>query len=144
MQQRFLALLVVLASSCLDESFALAVVQYHKEFVKVYVDPDATVETELSKLVKDRKIRCLICHQGKKKKNCNKYGEHFRELLDRKKDAKNSEKIVAALRKVEQRRIDPDDKERRTYGELLAAGKLPGGKLEDLQKEPADQKRPEE
>ncbi len=136
--------LVVLIATCVENSSALAIVQYHKEFVKTYIDPDATVETDLSKLMKDRKNRCLVCHQGKKKKNCNKYGEHFRPLLDRKKDKKDQEKIVAALKKVAKLRIDPENKESRTFGELLADGKLPGGTLEELKKEPIEKEPSEE
>ncbi len=144
MSPRVLMPLAVLIATCVDNSPALAIVQYHKEFEKTYIDPDATVETDLSKLMTDRKNRCLICHQGKKKKNCNKYGEHFRTLLDRKKDKKDKEKIVAALKKVAKLRIDPEDKESRTFGELLADGKLPGGTLEELRKEPSKEATPTE
>ena len=119
---------------------AAAIVQYQKQFVKLYVGDNADPESELAKLVKNKKLRCLTCHQGKKKKNCNPYGEHFRDLLDRKKDKKDEAKIIAALKKVEQMPSVPDDKESPTYAELMAAGELPGGSLEELQVEPPSEK----
>ena len=115
---------------------ASAIMQFHKEFIKLYVGDDANPESDLAKLIKDKKKKCLVCHQGKKKKNRNPYGEELSKLLDKKKDKKDIEKIVAALKKVEAMPSNPDDSSSKTYGEILAAGELPGGSMEDLQKEP--------
>ena len=138
-QHKAVLVFVLLLANCAGNSLAYAFTSYQKEFVKVYIDPEFPHDTELAKLVNNRKLRCLVCHQGKKKKNCNPYGEHFRELLDQKKDRKNSKKIIAALKKVEQMPSNPDDENSPTYGKLIAAGKLPGGTLEELQKEPDEE-----
>ena len=100
----------------------------------MYVDEES--DSELAMLVKNKKQRCLVCHQGKKKKNHNPYGIHLTDMLDKKKDKKDVDKIVASLKKVAELRSDPEDDSSPTYGELIAAGKLPGGSLEDLLKEP--------
>ena len=52
------------------------------------------------------------------------------------KDAKDEEKIAAALEKVGKMPSDPENKESPTYAELIADGKLPGGTLEEVKKEP--------
>jgi hypothetical protein len=136
MRKLCLTLVVFLLATCGLARPAAAILQYQKEFVKLYVGEDADPESDLVKIKRDKKKRCLVCHQGKKKKICNTYGELFRPLLDRKKDKKNVEKIVAALKKVEQMRSDPKDENSPTYAEILAEGKLPGGTLEELMKEP--------
>ena len=61
---------------------------------------------------------------------------HFLPLLDRKKDAKNPEKIIEALEKVAAMHSVEGDDTSPTYGELIKAGKLPGGPLEECKKEP--------
>lgn len=113
---------------------ASAILQFHKEFVNLYVEEDS--DTDLAKLAKNKKLRCLICHQGKKKKNHNPYGVHLKKLLDKKEDKKNVEKIVASLEKVAAMPSDPDDENSPTFGELIKEGKIPGGTLEELQQEP--------
>ncbi|MEM9352444.1 MAG: hypothetical protein AAGA92_05485 [Planctomycetota bacterium] len=113
---------------------ASAIKPFQDVFVKEYVDEES--KTELTELASSKRLACLICHQGKKKKHHNPYGEHLEDLLDKKKDAKNKEKILEALKKVAAMHSDPDDESSPTYGELIAEGKLPGGKLEDLKKEP--------
>jgi hypothetical protein len=123
---------VVLLSG--SASRALAIVTFGKEFQNLYITPDT--DKEFTEVVKHKKDGCLVCHQGKKRKNHNAYGVHLVELLDKKKDKKDSEKIVASLKKVAEMRSDPEDEKSPTFGELIAAGKLPGGALEDLMKEP--------
>ncbi len=116
---------------------ALAIKQFSDEFMKLYkVDKSADVQTELTKKVLEAK--CFTCHQGKKKKDRNLYGMHLSVLLDKKKDAKNPKKIVEALEKVSKMYSDPKDKESPTFGELIKAGKLPGGTLEDCKKKPEE------
>ena len=113
---------------------ASAVPAFKKEFQNLYIHPNT--DEEFAKLVKSNKTGCFVCHQGKKRKHHNPYGEHLEELLDKKKDKKDIEKIIAALKKVEKMRTDPDDNKSPTYGELIKANRLPGGSLEEVRKEP--------
>ena len=134
-----LLLLAGLAVTCGLTRPAAAIKPFQVEFEKLYVGEGS--DSELAKLFKDddmKKYRCLACHQGKKKKNRNAYGAQLSELLDKKKDKKDKEKIVAALKKVAEMRSNPEDDSSPTFGELIAEGKLPGGSIEDAQKEPAD------
>lgn len=115
---------------------ASAIVAFKREFQKLYIKPDA--DEEFAKLVKSNKTGCFVCHQGKNRKNHNPYGDKLKELLDKKKDAKDTKKIIASLRKVEKMHTDPDDDKSLTYGDLIKEYKLPGGPLEDLMKEPEE------
>lgn len=115
---------------------ATAIVAFKKEWQKLYITPET--DEDFAKLVKSNKTGCFVCHQGKKRKNHNPYGDHLVELLDKKKDAKDKEKIIAALRKVEKMHTDPDDDKSPTYGDLIKANKLPGGPLEEVEKEPEE------
>lgn len=128
-----LAALLVTTVWCLSAQPVQAVAAFQKVFLKQYIEDHP--DEEYAKFVKT-KAKCWVCHQGKKKKHHNPYGEHLEELLDKKKDAKDTEKIAAALEKVGKMPSDPDDKESPTYAELIAAGKLPGGTLEEVKKEP--------
>ena len=119
---------------CVVPPNAEAIVHFKKGFEKLYITPDT--DEEYAKLIKSNKTGCLVCHQGKTRKHHNPYGVHLVELLDKKKDAKDKEKIAAALKKVEKLHSDPEDDKSPTYGELIRANKLPGGPLEELQKEP--------
>ena len=67
------------------------------------------------------KAKCNSGHEGKSKKDKNAYGELLDKLLDRKKDAKNPEKIRQALAAVESEKSPSGE----TYGDLLKEGKLP-------------------
>jgi len=131
-------LLVGLLVTCGLTRPASAIKQFQNEFEKLYVGEGS--DSELSKLFKEKelkKLRCLTCHQGKKKKkNRNAYGTQLSKLLDKKKDKKDKEKIIEALKKVAEMPSNPEDKNSPTFGALIAEGKLPGGKLEDLMKEP--------
>lgn len=111
---------------------ALAVLQFQKEFVKLYVGDDK--ESDWALQVKAAK--CFICHQGKSRKHHNSYGQHLVPLLDRKKDAKNPEKIIEALKKVAAIHSVEGDNSSPTFGELIKSGTLPGGSLEECKKEP--------
>jgi cytochrome c2 len=88
-------------------------------------------------LVKKPANRCFVCHEGKNRKHRNIYGAHLGELLDAKKDAKDKEKIAAAIKQVGEMHVDPNDDTSETFAERIAAGKFPAGELEDLKKEPA-------
>ncbi len=106
-----LALLLSLA-----QSPAEAIPPFQKEFVKMYAPPGSPLAAKV------KKVKCNICHKGKKKKNRNAYGDALAKLLDRKKDKKNVEKIRKALKTVESQSAKPGGP---TFGELLKAGKLP-------------------
>ena len=79
-----LMLLVGLFVVCGSARPALAILPFFKEFTKLYENQDP--ESDLGMLLKNKKQRCLVCHQGKKKKNHNPYGMHFVGMLDKKKD----------------------------------------------------------
>lgn len=128
--------------TCLCGSWALcnipqeaqAIIGFKKEFEKLYINDET--DKEFAKLIKSNKTGCYVCHQGKKRKNQNPYGKELEKLLDKKKDKKDKEKIIAALKKVEKIHTDPKDKKSPTYGDLIKANKLPGGPLEEVKKEP--------
>jgi hypothetical protein len=115
---------------------AFAVLQFYRTFDEVYLK---TSENEdFVKAARVAKMRCLICHQGKNRKNHNPYGEHLVELLDRTKDAKADgiPRVKEALAKVGAMHSDPNDDKSPTYDELIKAGKFPGGDYEAASKEP--------
>lgn len=122
-------LLLLFTVGSLISSPAFAVPNFLKQYVEKYAETPAGFE-DLSK-----KDKCLICHQGKKKKNRNAYGEALHEFLD-KKDKDDTEKILAALETVSSMSSDPDTEGAPTFGELILEGKLPAGTLEELKEEP--------
>ena len=103
--------------------------RFGKEFKRKYVERD----TPYAELVGEAK--CHLCHKGKKKKDLNPYGAELAKLLDRKADKKNKEKIHEALEKVAEIRIDPEDPDSPTYGELIEQGELPGGEPQSEEEE---------
>ncbi len=115
---------------------ASAIPAFKREFQKLYVKPDT--DEEFAKLVKSNKTGCFACHQGKSRKHHNPYGEELEKLLDKKKDIKDTKKIIASLRKVEKMHVDPNDETSPTYGDLIKENKLPGGPLEEVMKEPEE------
>ena len=122
-------------AACLLFQEAQAILGFKKQFEKLYINEKTN--KDYAKTIKSNKTGCFVCHQGKKsKKNLNPYGVHLGKLLDKKKDAKEKEKIVAAIKKVEKYRSNPKDKKSPTYGELIKKNKLPGGPLKEVQKEP--------
>lgn len=126
---RSLLALAVLASLA---GSAAAFPQFQKEFLKKYADGTDEAYTETAK-----EAKCFVCHQGKKKKNRNAYGEALHEYLG-KKDKKDTEKIQTALETVAAESTNPEDPDAPTYGDLITEGKLPGGTLEDSKAEPTE------
>ncbi len=116
---------------------AAALPQFQKVFFTEYINDHGNAE--FAEMVKTE-VKCFICHQGKKKKkNRNPYGMQLSELLDKKKDKKDVDKISAALKKVGDMPSNPKDPNSETYAERIAAGKLPAAdNLEDLKVEPKD------
>ncbi len=137
-----LLLLASLLVTCGWASPAAAIKPFQVEFEKLYLGEQSDANSDLAKLFKEKKLkkfRCLSCHQGKKKKHHNAYGMQLAELLDKKKDKKDKEKIIDALKQVAEMHSDPKDEKSPTFGELILQGKIPGGSLEDLKKEPPTQ-----
>ncbi len=86
----------------------------------MYVDPTGSdSEQVLPKIVSA--VKCNVCHVGASKKNRNAYGEALGELLDKKADKDNVDKIREALLRVAGV-VGPDGS---TFGSRLAAGRLP-------------------
>jgi hypothetical protein len=112
---------------------AAAVVQFYNVFKKEYLDnhPNQEFAAEVNKGTN----KCYICHQGKSRKHHNVFGIPLVEMLDRKTDTKDVDKIKAALAKVMAMHVDPKDEKSETFAERLKAGKYPGGELEELKKE---------
>ncbi len=133
MQKLVFILLASAITTCGLAQPALAIKQFSDEFMKLYkVDKKSENKSDFEKTVLEAK--CWLCHQGKKKKHHNPYGTELAKLLDKKKDKKNPEKIVEALKKVAKLHTVAKDKKSPTYGELIKAGKLPGGSLKDAKK----------
>jgi hypothetical protein len=134
------ALLGAMSTLAFGAPRALATAQFQAVFLKEYINDHK--DKDFAKMVKT-KARCHSCHRGKKvvKDHCfhNEFGKHLIALLDPKKDAKDVDKIKAALEKVVNMRSDPKDENSPTYGELLEQGKLPGGDLETAKKDLTDE-----
>lgn len=128
------ALLFAVFAAIVSIQPAQAILQFQKEWVKLYVGDDK--DSDFAKLVK--KANCFVCHQGKLRKHHNAYGIHLVDLLDKKADMKNPEKIIEAIKKIETMHSVPGDESSPTYAELIKQGQLPGGSIEDAKKEPAE------
>lgn len=144
MRRAALLLIAVAATSMLASCFvdkAEAIPAFQTQFYKKYLTDNEN--TDYVNQVK-KEAKCWLCHQGKDRKQHNSYGIHLAELLT-KKDIKDIKKIQEALDKVAEMHSDPDDEKSKTYGEMIAEGKLPGGSVEDCKKEPeADGEKKEE
>ncbi|NIP86754.1 MAG: hypothetical protein GTO03_14815 [Planctomycetales bacterium] len=122
-----------------------AIPPFKIEFFEVYVkeDPSTPEETALAEAADAKTGKCWICHVNMKdrgeaklsKKVRNNYGKALSQFL--KKDDFSSERTKAepdkvkaeirdAFTKVEALKSDPDDPASKTFGELIAAGQLPG------------------
>jgi hypothetical protein len=133
MRKLALVMFFALVAVLLSVRPAQAILQFQKEWVKLYVGDDK--DTDFGKQVK--KANCWVCHQGKLRKHHNSYGIHLVDLLDKKADMKNPEKIIEAIKKVEAMHSVAGDDTSPTYGELIERGELPGGPLDEAKKEPA-------
>ena len=115
---------------------AAAVLQFYKVWETEYLTnhPDK----DYAALVKKPANRCFVCHVGKKRTHRNAYGAQMEEALDWKKDAKDKEKILAAIKAAGEKHVDPNDDSSETFADRIEASKFPAGELEDLKKEPAE------
>jgi hypothetical protein len=116
-----------------DAPRAIADKAFRDQFVEVYVKPDSSDPKDKAFADAVEKAKCNICHEGKLKKNRNDYGKALGELLSRKTDTENKEKIVAALKKVEAKPLNPKDEKSPTFGDRIRAGKLPVEPKNDTQ-----------
>ena len=130
---------------CLSSKQCQALPPFRVEFFAVYVkeNPSSPEETSLAEAAGAKTGKCWICHvnmtkRGEKKlgkKVRNNYGTALSQFL-KKADFKTErrkaepEKVKAeireALTKVEAMKSDPSDSNSKTFGELIASGKLPG------------------
>jgi cytochrome c2 len=120
---------------------ANAVLQYYKVFKTEYLDThtDKKFAAEVDKGTN----KCYVCHQGKKRKNHNKFGLPLVEMLDRTKDTKDTKKISESIKKVVAMHVDPKDDKSETYLDRIKAGKWPGGELKELMAEPKEEEKKE-
>jgi hypothetical protein len=132
--RRAVCLLVAVAAGYVFAPTADAIPAFQTQFYKKYLDGNEN--TEYVNLVK-KEAKCWLCHQGKDRKNHNSYGIHLTEHLT-KKDIKDVEKIVKALETVAELHSNPEDEKSKTYGEMIAAGELPGGPVENCKEEPEE------
>jgi cytochrome c2 len=108
---------------------------FRDEFIAKYVKPDSTDAREKAFAAACEKAKCNICHEGISKKNRNAYGKELAKLLKRERDKDDKPKIQAALDKVAAMKPDPKSP---TFGELIKAGRLPGGEPKESKDQPAE------
>ncbi|QDU90595.1 hypothetical protein Pla175_40030 [Pirellulimonas nuda] len=84
-----------------------------------------------------KEAKCWTCHQGKSKHHHNVYGIHFVGEIG-KADQKDDAKIIETIKKVNEMHSDPKDDKSPTYGEMIAAGKLPFGSVDEAKEEPKE------
>lgn len=113
-------LLCAVGAIVCNSQSAFAIKPFADAFVKKYVDGNENKEF----VTAVTEAKCNLCHVGTKKTDRNAYGMALSELLDKKADAKNEEKINESFDTVAGMKApDGDD----TFGDLIKKGKLPGG-----------------
>jgi len=112
---------MVAVGAALASSPAFAIKQFADEFKAVYVKEGTPLAAEVEK------AKCNVCHVGKNKKDRNAYGNALAELLDKKTDKEDKEKIRKALEQVAGMSSDPSKPDAPKFGDLIKEGKLPGG-----------------
>jgi hypothetical protein len=120
-------ILVAAALLWLATPSARAIKPFSDQFKAKYVKEKPANDKEKALAEAVAKVKCLVCHEGKSKKNRNPYGRQLAELLDKKTDKENVEKIRKALDKVAKTKVDAKKKDSPTFGDRIAQGKLPGG-----------------
>ncbi len=113
---------VVLVAAGAWGTQAFAIKQFADEFKAVYVKDGSPLAAEVEK------AKCNVCHVGKSKKDRNAYGQALAELLDKKEDKENKEKIRQALETVAS--MPSAGAGSPKFGDLIKEGKLPGGPVE--------------
>jgi cytochrome c553 len=118
---------VVVAMLWMATPSALAVKGFKVQFEAKYVKEKPANDKEKAFAEAVAKAKCNVCHEGKKKKDRNVYGVELAKLLDKKADKDNVEKIQKALDKVAKLKSNEKEEKSPKFGDLIAAGKLPGG-----------------
>jgi hypothetical protein len=106
---------------------AYAIKPFMDEFHATYVKQQSAKAAEQAFAAAALKAKCNVCHVGTSKKNRNLYGQALDSLLDKTKDKADKAKIHSAIETVAKEKSDPKNGDSPTFGELIAAGKLPGG-----------------
>jgi hypothetical protein len=143
MRYIFTMLLATVAFAVMAPRPASAVLQFYQVYKTEYLEnhADKKYVAEVDKGTN----KCFVCHQGKKsRKNHNEFGKPLVELLDKKKDLKDKEKIKAAIAKVVAMHVDPKDDKSETYLDRIKASKWPGGELKALMEEPKEEEKKDE
>ena len=100
---------------------------FRDEFIAKYVKPNSKDAKDVAFAQACEQAKCTICHEGLNKKKRNAYGQELAKLLKRDADKENKHKIQSALDKVAPLKTNPKDPKSPTFGDLIKAGKLPGG-----------------
>jgi hypothetical protein len=124
-----------------------AISAFRKQFEEKYVKPDSDDPKDVALLEAFDEAGCNVCHMGgfRDREFRNGYGESLADLLDKEADkydddmpeaqqAEIKARIQAALDSVAKTKSDPDDPDSPTYGEKIAAGKLPDKVVKKLPK----------
>lgn len=127
----------IAAGAMMSVSTARAEKAFRDEFIAKYVKADSEDAKDKAFAAACEKARCNICHEGKSKKDRNTYGAALGKLIKRA-DKEDKDKIQAALDKVAAIKSDAKDSKSPTFGELIKAGKLPGGPSKDAKAKAED------
>jgi hypothetical protein len=100
---------------------------FRDEFIAKYVQTTSKDAKDVAFARACEEAKCTICHEGLNKKKRNAYGQELAKLLKRDTDKENKAKIQAALDKVAALKANPKNPNSPTFGDLIKAGKLPGG-----------------
>jgi hypothetical protein len=106
---------------------AFAIKPFMDEFHATYVKQESSNPKDQAFAAVVLKAKCNVCHEGTNRKNRNLYGQALEPLLDKTKDKADKAKIHAAIEQVAAKKSDPKNSNSPTFGDLIAAGKLPGG-----------------
>ena len=136
MRFRLMFIMAALLVSATIARPAFAILPFYNAFKKDYLD--TLEDKKFAEEVGKASNRCFLCHQGKNRKHRNALGLELSKHLNSKKDAKDAEKISAAIKTVMETHTDPKDDKSPTYLDRLKESKWPAGDLEALKKEPAE------
>ena len=107
---------------------ALAIKPFKDAFEAKYVKADSKDPAAVAFAAACKQAKCTICHVGKNKKQRNPYGQQLAKLLNKETDKDNKEKINQALEQVAAIKVNPNNADSPTFGDLIQKGKLPGVK----------------
>lgn len=119
---------------------AVAIKPFKDEFEAKYVKEESKDAKEKAFAEAVEKAKCNVCHQGKTKKERNVYGTALSVLLDKTEDKENVKKVQKSLDIVSRLKSDLKDPKSPTFGDLIKAGKLPGGEPKEEEKKDDEKK----